>query len=429
MQRGGLGVIGVKVAVLGLGYVGLPLVRACVRAGHTVVGFDVDEARISTLKAGIAPVDDLTDCDVADLLTHGFLPTTLAGDLTDIDVYVICVPTPLTIGGGPDLSAVEAAARVIEQRLSASARERKPLVILESTSYPGTTEDVVKPILEAGGRVVVRDFNLAFSPERIDPGNTTWTLENTPKVLGGFTPECADAAEEFYRSFVAAVVRTKGLKEAEMAKLLENTYRYINIALVNELAQISHALGIDFSDVIAAAETKPYGFQAFRPGPGVGGHCIPIDPKYLGHHVLSVLDKPFQFVELATQINASMPAFMVERAHEMLTARGQTLAGACILVLGVTYKPNIADARESPAISVIAGLIARGASVTFHDPFIELLTVDGRTLASTNDLTTTITQSDLIVILQHHSAYDAILPSLDPARTLDTRGTGLIGTV
>jgi nucleotide sugar dehydrogenase len=399
--------------------VGLPLIRACINQGHTVVGFDIDEQKVEGLNQGRSHVDDVHDHEVADWLTRGFAPTTNPDDLTDIDVFVICVPTPLTKAGGPDLGAVESATRTIEERLG---KERMPLVVLESTTYPGTTEEVVKPILEKNGLMAGIDFHLAFSPERIDPGNKTWTFENTPKVVGGLTSECTDRAAAFYEVITGGVVRTRGLKEAEMAKLLENTYRHVNIALVNELSKISHELGIDIWDVIDAAETKPYGFQAFRPGPGVGGHCIPIDPNYLSHHVRSELGQPFRFVELAQEINASMPEFVVKRAQEKLNEQGRSLKGSNVLLLGVSYKKDIGDLRESPSIPLIKGLLKRGVSLSFDDPFIAEVPISGGSLRRVADRNAALAEANLVVLVQDHSCYTDLLGEIEPSRLIDTRG-------
>lgn len=406
------------VAVLGLGYVGLPLIRACINAGHKVTGFDVDQTKIEGLCQGRSHVDDVTDSEIAVWLQSGLHVTSDSSSLSDIDTFVICVPTPLSKVGGPDLSAVEVASQTIESRIDPS---RKPLVILESTTYPGTTEEVVKPILEKNGRKAGSDFSLAFSPERIDPGNKEWTFENTPKVVGGLTPSCSDAAVTFYEALTVRVVRAKGLKEAEMSKLLENTYRHVNIALVNEMWKLSHELGIDIWDVIDAAETKPYGFQAFRPGPGVGGHCIPIDPNYLSHRVKSELGQPFRFVELAQEINASMPEFVIRRAQEILNEQGKSLKGSHILILGVTYKADVADIRESPALPLIQGLLRRGALVSFDDPFVPNLHVSGSKMQRVASRDVAIESADLTILLQSHKAYRSLDLSMR-SRVLDTRG-------
>lgn len=409
-----------RVAVLGLGYVGLPLVRACVGVGHEVVGFDVNKEIVASLRAGHSHVDDVSDEDVSGWLENRFFPTSDVDDLTRVDVFVICVPTPLTDAGGPDLSAVIAATRTVTAALPQGSRN--PLVVLESTTYPGTTDEVVRPLLEVSGLVAGRDFALAFSPERIDPGNKTFTFENTPKVVGGFSPECCETACEFYGGLVAEVVPVKGLREAEMAKLLENTYRHVNIALVNELAKLSHQMGIDIWEVIRAAETKPYGFQAFRPGPGVGGHCIPIDPNYLSHRVKAELGQPFRFVELAQEINNGMPAYVVHRVQDVLNEAGVALNGASVLVLGVTYKKDIADTRESPAFQVIHELLKHGAVVSFHDPFVDQVMSEGAVLARVPDLAVAAQASACVVLLQDHAGYAECLAALEHTTVFDTRG-------
>ena len=391
-----------RIAVLGLGYVGIPLVGACVAAGHSVVGFDTDHDVIARLNAGHSHIDDVPSRDIADWVARGFSATSDAQALTDVDVFIICVPTPLSGDGSPDLSAVRAASQTVAQQLQA---ERAPLVVLESTTYPGTTEEVVRPILESGGLQAPSDFCLAFSPERIDPGNTRWNFQNTPKVVGGLTEGCTDRAVAFYSTVTAEVVRTKGLKEAEMAKLLENTYRHVNIALVNELAKISHLLDIDFWDVIAAAETKPYGFAAFRPGPGVGGHCIPIDPNYLDHRVRTELGHSLRFVELAQDINASMPAYVVQRTEQLLASVGMPLAGASVLLLGVTYKANIADQRESPAFEVARELRKAGATIAFHDPLVDSWLLDDEPVRKVDALAAGCAEADCTVLLQAHACY------------------------
>ena len=414
---------GHRVAILGLGYVGLPLVRAAVNGGHTVIGFDAEPSVISTLSQGTSHIDDVADEEISEWLLNGFHPTNDEKALREIDTFVICVPTPLDRAGDPDLGAVRAATQVIARNLD---RQRQPLVVLESTTYPGTTEEVLRPSLEAGGLEAGRDFALAFSPERIDPGNTTFSLENTPKIVGGLTPSCATRAAEFYESLVNEVVVVKGLKEAEMTKLLENTYRHVNIALVNELAKLSHLMDIDIWEVIRAASTKPFGFQAFYPGPGVGGHCIPIDPNYLSHRVRAQLGQSFRFVDLAQEINASMPVYVVQRIQELLNDEGIALNGARILVLGVTYKRDVGDTRESPSIHAIRELLRRGADVHFHDPHIEELAIDEQVLRRTNNYVHAISKSECVVIMQDHSEYlmnwSALLGG---SRVLDTRGTGL----
>ncbi|MFD0537821.1 nucleotide sugar dehydrogenase [Actinomadura luteofluorescens] len=327
--------------VIGLGYVGLPLVREAAGppAGRRA---RPGRARGRRLKAGMSHIDDVSAEEVERMLRAGFAPSLHEDVLDGARTVVICVPTPLSPEGGPDLTAVRGAAETVARHL-----EPGTLVVLESTTYPGTTEEVVRPILEKSGLVAGEEFHLAFSPERIDPGNPVYGVRNTPKIVGGLTPACASAASAFYGKFVDQVVEAKGTREAEMAKLLENTYRHVNIALVNEMAVFCNELGIDLWDAIDCAATKPFGFQAFRPGPGVGGHCIPIDPNYLSYKVRS-LGYPFRFVELAQEINDRMPRYVAERAQQLLNREGRALKGARVLLLGVTYKADIADQRESP---------------------------------------------------------------------------------
>jgi nucleotide sugar dehydrogenase len=345
----------------------------------------------------------------------GFGATADEAVLGSAGTVVICVPTPLTADGGPDLGAVRAASAAVARHLRPGT-----LVVLESTSYPGTTEEVVLPILEESGLTAGRDFQLAFSPERVDPGNAVYGIRNTPKVVGGLTAACTGAAAAFYGRFVDRVVQAKGTREAEMAKLLENTYRHVNIALVNEMAVFCHELGIDLWDAISCASTKPFGFQAFRPGPGVGGHCIPIDPNYLSYKVRT-LGYPFRFVELAQEINARMPRYVVERALHLLNSVGKPLEGARVLLLGVTYKADIADERESPARWVAAGLRRLGAQVVFHDPFVQRWAVDGTDVPRVEP-ESGAAGADLTVLLQAHAGYDLDAIESAAGLLLDTRG-------
>lgn len=403
--------------VIGLGYVGLPLAQEASRAGLVVTGLDVSTSVVDGLNAGRSHVDDLSDADIADMLGRGFVATTDAAVIADARAVVICVPTPLTPEGGPDLGAVMGATRAIAAHLQPGQ-----LVVLESTTYPGTTDDDVRPVLEEGGLVAGRDFHLAFSPERIDPGNEHFGMRNTPKVVGGHTEACTDAAAEFYGAFVDTVVRARGTREAEMAKLLENTYRHINIALVNEMARFCHELDIDLWDVIAAAKSKPFGFQAFYPGPGVGGHCIPIDPNYLSYQVQAKLGYPFRFVELAQEINAGMPSYVVRRIQDALNDEGKPLRGSRVLLLGVTYKPDIADQRESPAKPIAVELRDKGADVEFHDPHVTNWRLGSHALERVDDLDAALTRADLVVLLQNHAAYDLEAVTAAASRLFDTRG-------
>jgi nucleotide sugar dehydrogenase len=409
--------VSVDLAVIGLGYVGLPLAQQAVRRGLTVIGLDASAERVASLNAGRSHVDDLSDAELAAMIHAGFEATTDPARLADADAVVICVPTPLGKDGGPDLAAVHAAVEAV----AAHVRPGQ-LVVLESTTYPGTTDEVVVPALEAAGVVVGDTVHVAFSPERIDPGNPTHGVANTPKVVGGATPACTERAAAFYGRFIDSVVTTRGTREAEMAKLLENTYRHVNIALVNEMARFCHELDIDLWDVIDAASTKPFGFQAFRPGPGVGGHCIPIDPNYLAHEVRTRLGYPFRFVELAQEINAGMPGYVVERIAELLEVDPADLSGRSVLLLGVTYKADIADERESPARPLAEQLMALGVTVAFHDPHVATWDIEGRTLERVSDLDEAVAGHGAVVLLQAHRDYD--VPALAKAADhfLDTRG-------
>jgi UDP-N-acetyl-D-glucosamine dehydrogenase len=409
--------MGVDLLVIGLGYVGLPLAREAACSGLMTVGYDLNADVAAGLNAGRSHVGDITDAGIADMLARGFRATADEAETGAPDTVVICVPTPLSAEGAPDLSAVRAAVAMTGRLLRPGM-----LVVLESTTYPGTTDEVVRPILErASGLTAGPDFALAFSPERIDPGNTAFGLRNTPKIVGGQTPSCADAAVRFYGKLCDRVVRARSAREAEMAKLLENTYRYVNIALVNEMAIFCHELGVDLWDAIECAATKPFGFQAFRPGPGVGGHCIPIDPNYLSFKVRS-LGYPFRVVELAQEINSRMPTYVVDRAAELLNGSSKPLNGAHVLVLGVSYKPDVADQRESPARVVARKLRARGAVIAYHDPYVASWVIDGHAVRRSDDPYREAAQADLVILLQDHSAYDLDRIARGARLALDTRG-------
>ena len=407
-----------NVVIIGLGYVGLPLAQEAVRVGLHVTGLDIKQATADGLNAGRSHVDDLSDADIAAMVAGGFRATTDAASIAPLpDVTVICVPTPLSESDGPDLTAVKAATET-------AARLLKPggLIVLESTTYPGTTDEIVRPALEkASGLTVGIDFHLAFSPERIDPGNQRYGMRNTPKVVGGLTPACTNAAAAFYGQVCDTVVKAKSAREAEMAKLLENTYRHVNIALVNEMAIFCHELGIDLWDSIRCAATKPFGFQAFYPGPGVGGHCIPIDPNYLSYKVRT-LGYPFRFVELAQEINGRMPGYVTDRAADLLNRHAKPVNGARILLLGVTYKKDIADQRESPARPLARKLRARGADVSYHDPYVAQWLVDDKPVSRQEDLPAALSSADLVVLLQPHSCYQPAMLAGSARLLLDTRG-------
>ncbi|GAA1164307.1 nucleotide sugar dehydrogenase [Streptomyces hebeiensis] len=407
-----------QLVIVGLGYVGLPLAVEAGAAGLRVTGLDRDATTVDRLNSGLSHVDDIDDATVAALCSRGFTATTDESVVADADTVVICVPTPLSPHGGPDLAMVESACEAIGRHLRPGT-----LVVLESTTYPGTTDEVVRPLLEKSGLTAGLDFHLAFSPERVDPGNKTYGIRNTPKVVGGLTPACTAAASAFYRQVVDQVVQAAGTREAEMAKLIENTYRHVNIALVNEMAVFSHELGIDLWDAISCAATKPFGYQAFRPGPGVGGHCIPIDPNYLAHKVRT-LGYPFRMVELAQEINTRMPRYVVERAQQLLDRAGMTLRGARVLLLGVTYKADISDQRETSARDVVRRLRALGASVSYHDPYVPAWDVEGEPVATADpDLCTALDRTDLAILLQQHKVFDIDLIERHAPLLLDTRGT------
>jgi len=404
-------------AIVGLGYVGLPLAQEAILAGLSVIGFDVNQAVVDGLNSGTSHVDDLSDADVAAMVTQGFRATTDEAELAKASNVVICVPTPLSEDGGPDLGPVRSATATVARNLAPGM-----LVVLESTTYPGTTEELLLPALEVGGLQVGKDIYLAFSPERVDPGNPVYGIKNTPKVVGGITPACTQRATDFYSRFIDTVVAARGTREAETAKLLENTYRHINIALVNEMARFCHELNIDLWDAIRLASTKPFGFQAFYPGPGVGGHCIPIDPNYLSHNVRSRLGYPFRFVELAQEINAAMPSYVAHRAQNILNDAGLATKGATVLLLGVTYKPNIADQRESPAVDLAKALLDLGAEVSFHDPHAQRWSAKGHIIPRAEDLVADVATADLVILVQNHREYDVDGLAEQSRRFFDTRG-------
>jgi nucleotide sugar dehydrogenase len=413
-----------RLVIIGLGYVGLPLAQAAVLSGLKVTGLDLNKNIVSGLTSGKSHIDDLSDFEINEMLEKGFSATTDAICISQADIVVICVPTPLSSDGGPDLGAVTSATQSVSENLKSGT-----LVILESTTYPGTTEEIVLPILEKSG-LKLGEFQLAFSPERIDPGNQVYGMSNTPKVVGGVDVKSGDSAVSFYSKFVDTVVRAKGAKEAEMAKLLENTYRHVNIALMNELVEFSNLLDIDLWNAIDCAATKPFGFQAFYPGPGVGGHCIPIDPNYLAHHIKSVLGRPFKFVELAQEINQSMPAYVVSRIQDALNDQGKALKHSKVLLLGVTYKADIADQRESPVRPLARELLAKGADVRFTDPFVQSWNVDSehgehegdRILNCVSVLDQEISEADMVVLLQNHKSFDLGNIVAAAQLILDTRG-------
>ena len=407
---------GFDLTIIGLGYVGMPLAKEATAAGLRVAGLDVDPHKIEELKAGRSYIDDLTDGDLDAMLSAGFTPTVDPSVLAGSSTIVICVPTPLDEDRRPDLSAVVNASRTVAGQLRPGT-----LVVLESTTWPGTTDEVVRPILEESGLRAGVDFHLAFSPERIDPGNPKYGVRNTPKVVGGYTEACRERACAFYSRFIERVVPVSGTREAEMAKLLENTYRHVNIALVNEMAIFCDELGVNLWEAIEAAATKPFGFQKFLPGPGVGGHCIPVDPSYLSYTVRK-LGYPFRFVELAQEINERMPSYVVTRVQRLLNRARKPVNGSHVVLLGVTYKPDISDTRETPAVPVAEALLELGADLSYCDPFVKEWSVKGRVIPRRKSLEEAVEEADVAVLLQQHSAFDLDTVERKARLVLDTRG-------
>jgi UDP-N-acetyl-D-glucosamine dehydrogenase len=390
-----------RVAIVGQGYVGLSLACAAAEAGFRVTGVDVEQARVAGLAAGDLCVPGVDQGAFDRALATGRLDFTTDTEVTaGAEVICICVPTPLR-DQNPDLSYVEQACRDVARQLTSGR-----LVILESTTYPGTTSELVGPLLEASGLRVGADFLLAYSPERIDPGNQEFHLGNTPRIVGGTTEQATALAALFYEQMIAKVVAVSSTRAAELAKLLENTFRHVNIALVNEMAMLCHDMGIDVWEVIEAAATKPFGFMAFTPGPGVGGHCIPLDPSYLAWQVRRDAGRPFRILEQAQDVNAQMPVWVAARIGEALNEHGKALKGARVLVLGVAYKPELGDTRESPALRVMSLLERRGVELAFHDPYVEEVTVNGRRLTGVELGQAPVGEADCVAVLTPHSAYD-----------------------
>lgn len=414
------------VGVIGLGYVGLPLVATMAETGFATVGYDRDQAKIDALHQGRSYIRHVPAERLKDLLREavpkvghpGFYPTSDAAVLAECDAILICVPTPLTQNREPDLSYVENTARLIAKHL-----RRGQLIVLESTTYPGTTEEIVKPILEAGGLRAGVDFLLAFSPEREDPNNAAFSTRTIPKVVGGLTAECGDAAAALYGAVMERVVRVSHARVAEAAKLLENIYRSVNIAMVNELKVVFDRMGIDVWEVIDAAATKPFGFTPFYPGPGLGGHCIPIDPFYLTWKARQY-ELTTRFIELAGEVNQAMPAYVVEKIADALNTRGKSLKGARVLVLGVAYKRDIDDDRESPALKLIELLQRKQATCIYSDPYVPVLKRSRRynfQLESVPITPAELRRADVVVVATDHSGFDYDLIVRESAVVVDTR--------
>jgi len=413
-------VTGALLAVIGQGYVGLPLAMRAVEAGYDVVGFEVDVRRIERLAAGDSYVGDVPSARLAAALRTGrYRPSSDAADLAGFDVAVISVPTPLR-DGAPDLSFIEDAACALAPHVSPGA-----CVILESTTYPGTTEELVQPLLEKGsGLIAGPDFHLGYSPERIVPGDPDGTLEKLPKVVSGIDAASLARVQSFYDDIVERTVPVKGTREAELTKLLENTFRHVNVALVNELAMFAADLNIDVWEAIDAASTKPIGFMRFEPGPGVGGHCLPIDPSYLAWKVQKDLGAPFRFVELANEVNEFMPEYVVRRLRSGLEARDGSIDGARVLLVGLAYKPETGDAREAPALRIAAALRALGATVCAADPYVvdEVHGLEGDVALTRVELTETeVRAAHAVVIVTPHKAFALDMIVRTASYVLDTR--------
>ncbi|MBI4249485.1 MAG: nucleotide sugar dehydrogenase [Elusimicrobia bacterium] len=390
-----------KIGILGMGYVGLPLAVEFAKAGFEVTGFDVAQSRVRQINRGRSYIADVAQPLLKALVRQGKLRASADfRDLKETQVIIICVPTPLRKSRDPDVSYIVSAAGKI-----ALALRKGRLVILESTTYPGTTRELVLPLLEKTGLKAGRDFCLAFSPERVDPANQKFNIANTPKVVGGITPLCAEMAHALYSRIADKVVRVSSAESAEMVKLLENTFRAVNIALVNEMALMCHRLKIDIWEIVRAAATKPFGFMPFYPGPGLGGHCIPLDPHYLAWKMKTLNFEP-RFIELAGAINGTMPRHAVERLGEILNLRKRSIKGSRFLILGVAYKPNVSDYRESPALDIIELLLEKGARVSYHDPLVPRLKWESRAWTSVPAAPRGLKKFDCVVIVTPHNSID-----------------------
>lgn len=402
--------------VVGMGYVGLPLAMVFCDAGTKVVGFDVVPARVDQLNRGESYIEDIASDVLKPHVDAGlFRATTDFAELAECDAISICVPTPLSKTRDPDVSYIVKATEQIAKYL-----RKGQVVILESTTYPGTTREVILPALEANGLTVGEDFFLSFSPERVDPGRVDFTTKTTPKVIGGVTPACVEVSEAVYGTAIDTIVGVTSPEVAEMVKLLENTFRSVNIGLVNEVLIMCDKLGLDAWEVIEAAATKPFGFMKFTPGPGLGGHCIPIDPLYLSWK-MKELNYNARFIELASEINTNMPRWWVAKVQDALNEEGKALKGARVLVLGVAYKKDIQDMRESPSIDVIKLLQERGANVEYHDPHVPSFDEHGVTMASVADLDAAMEAADVVVVTTDHTAYDFADVKAKARTLVDTR--------
>ncbi|WNI17329.1 nucleotide sugar dehydrogenase [Actinacidiphila sp. ITFR-21] len=410
-------------AVLGLGHTGLALAQAATAAGVNTIGYDTDPAAVAETNAGRVPSGTVSAPDLRRMLAGGFRATTDPRVLGRVRTAVVCVPTPLGPDQTPDLGEVAAAARALAAHLRPHTT-----VVLESAVYPGTTEGFLRPLLESGGLRAGRDFHLAYSPSRLDPGNRDFHLANTPKVVGGCTPACTEAAAAFYGRLTERVVRARGLREAETVKLMETNYRHVNIAFANEMAVFCHDLGVDLWDVIRCAETKPFGFQAFRPGPGVGGPAAALDPNTAPAFPAGPAGRPrlpghpLRMVELAREVNGRMPRYVVQRAAALLNEHGKSLRGARVLLLGVTYKADLAEQDGAPAREIGSRLIELGAQLAYHDPYVPQWRVLDRPVPRADSLWEAAAEADLTLLLQHHRTYDLQGLAVKAQLMLDTRG-------
>jgi UDP-N-acetyl-D-glucosamine dehydrogenase len=406
-----------RVAILGLGYVGLPLATIFAEAGFNVIGIEPDSSKVEKLERGESYIQDVESEQLGKLIQSGKLQaTTDFSILAEADAVSICVPTPLRKTGDPDLSFILVATDELAKYI-----HRGVVVVLESTTYPGTTREILLPKLtEASGLEVGKDFFLAFSPERVDPGRTDWTTYNTPKVIGGITSTCSELASLWYQQALETVVPVSSAESAEMAKLLENTFRMINIGLVNEMAIMCDRLGLDVWEIIDAAATKPFGYMKFTPGPGLGGHCIPIDPLYLSWK-LRALNYTARFIELASEINTGMPRYVVTKVQDALNEQMKPLKGSRVLVIGAAYKPDVDDIRESPALDIIGLLRQKGAEVDYHDPFIPEIAHDDWILESVPDVIEGASAADCVVIVTNHTIYDYPRILAEAQLIIDTR--------
>jgi UDP-N-acetyl-D-glucosamine dehydrogenase len=405
-----------RIGIIGVGYVGLPLAVVFAEAGFRVTGFDLSAERAATINNGISYIEDIPSSTIASLVNQGLIDaTTDMSRLNDMDAISVCVPTPLSKTRDPDMSAVLQAASDIANNLRPGQ-----LIVLESTTYPGTTREIFLPRIQERGYQIGRDVFLTFSPERVDPGRTDWTTQNTPKIMGGMTSACLDAGRALYESAIQRIVPVSSPEAAEMAKLLENTFRAVNIGLVNEVQLMCDRLGLNAWEVIEAAATKPFGFMKFTPGPGLGGHCIPIDPLYLSWK-LKTLDYTARFIELASEVNTSMPRYWVQKVADALNDQSKAIRGSNVLVLGVAYKKDVSDVRESPALDIIHLLREKGARVTFHDPHVASIRIDGERLHGATDLTEALRTSDCVIVATDHSSYDWELVKQHAPLVIDTR--------